>query len=269
MTWTVRVLKWNEFQHYKTRNPPWIKLHRRLLDKREWRLLSAPAAKLLVDLWILAAENEGEIRLSLGDLAWRLRLGEGAMLADLQILAASSFIEVRKQDASAPLARRMRDAMPETEAETDPEVVKISTATQSVNRAGRSADRRQDVTDGQLMQAVRRFLYIPDGQPPTGYDDGRCMQVIRALRKQRYSGPDILTAIEGLAILRDRGDLDWLPPGAKSTMRALYNTRSGVRPVFMLAQEAAFKAGSVPRETPGKPQRLDATAALRKLGVPA
>jgi hypothetical protein len=28
----LRVKNWSEFQHYKDRNPPWIKLHRTLLD---------------------------------------------------------------------------------------------------------------------------------------------------------------------------------------------------------------------------------------------
>ena len=27
---------WSDFQHYKERNPPWIRLHRSLLDNFEW-----------------------------------------------------------------------------------------------------------------------------------------------------------------------------------------------------------------------------------------
>jgi hypothetical protein len=38
----VRVLKikpkkWNEFQHYRDRDPTWIKLHKRLLDDCEFQ----------------------------------------------------------------------------------------------------------------------------------------------------------------------------------------------------------------------------------------
>ena len=265
MTWTVRVLKWAEFQHYKGRNPPWVKLHRRLLDKREWRLLPASAAKLLVDVWVLAAEHGGEVRLSPYDLAWRLRLEEPAMTADLETLASLSFIELCLHPASDVLAPRLQDARPEGESETEPEAVKGASATHS-GRAPR-AGTPQGPTDGQLMQAVRRSLYAPDGQPPAGYNDGRDVTVIHALRRKRYSGDDILDAIEGLAILRERGELDWLLPGQKATMRALYNTRTGVRPVFALAQEARAKAPSVRRETHATPEHIGGP--LRRLGVSA
>lgn len=98
-----------------------------------------------------------------------------------------------------------------------------------------------DLTTSELMGLVRKHLYIPDGKAPDGEDGGRCVTVIQALRKARYSGYEVAAAIEGLALLRDHGELDWLLPGTKCTMRALYNTRTGVRPVFMLAQETAHK----------------------------
>jgi hypothetical protein len=105
-----------------------------------------------------------------------------------------------------------------------------------------------DLTTSALMGVVRQHLYVPDGKAPTGEDGGRCVTVIQALRKARYSGYEIADAIEGLALLRERGELDWLPPGTKCTMRALYNTRTGVRPVFMLAQETAVKHASRRRQ---------------------
>lgn len=70
------------------------------------------------------------------------------------------------------------------------------------------------------------------------------MTVIQALRKMGQRGYDIAAAIEGLALLRERGELDWLPPGTKCTMRALYKTRTGVRPVMMLAQETYHKSAA-------------------------
>ncbi len=32
----IRVVNLERFQHYKDRNPPWIKLHRELLSSRTW-----------------------------------------------------------------------------------------------------------------------------------------------------------------------------------------------------------------------------------------
>ena len=35
----LRVKNWSAFQHYRHRRPPWIKLHRGLLDDFAWHRL--------------------------------------------------------------------------------------------------------------------------------------------------------------------------------------------------------------------------------------
>lgn len=57
----LRVKNWHEFQHYTDRDPPWIKLHRRLLDDYEFgRLQDASKAHLML-IWLFAAQNDGRI----------------------------------------------------------------------------------------------------------------------------------------------------------------------------------------------------------------
>lgn len=52
---------WDEFQHYKDRNPPWIKLHRSLLDDYEFaRLQDASKAHLML-IWLFASQKNGLI----------------------------------------------------------------------------------------------------------------------------------------------------------------------------------------------------------------
>lgn len=94
--WTIRIRNWREFQNYKDRHPPWIKLHQaRLLDKPEWRRLHGSAAKLLVDLWMLAAgTKDGALNMRLTDLAYRLRAEDEELLADLRFLETSEFVEL-------------------------------------------------------------------------------------------------------------------------------------------------------------------------------
>lgn len=117
MTWTIRVRQWSEFQHYTDRDPPWIKLHRRtLIEKREWRELPGSAAKLLIDLWMLAGYQRGEIAMSVADLAWRLRSDEAQVRANLQLLASAEFIELAPVSAS-----RMEQRAPEVEQGAFPE----------------------------------------------------------------------------------------------------------------------------------------------------
>ena len=75
------IKDWAKFQHFKDRRPPWIKLYRALLDDPEWHTLSPHAAKILVMLWLLAAEDEskqGQLP-PIKTIAFRLRLSEKAI----------------------------------------------------------------------------------------------------------------------------------------------------------------------------------------------
>ena len=91
------------------------------------------------------------------------------------------------------------------------------------------------------MGLVRQHLYVPDGKAPLGYNDARDFTIIRRLRNH-LSGFEIADAIEGVRLLCDRGELGRKKPGEKLTMRALYNTGHGVRPLIAQAQEALHQS---------------------------
>lgn len=74
----ARIRNWDEFQHFKDRTPPWIKLYRYLLDDPEWHELSGDDSKVLVMLWLIASEDkamEGNLP-NLKTLAFRLRMND-------------------------------------------------------------------------------------------------------------------------------------------------------------------------------------------------
>jgi hypothetical protein len=75
----IRIKNWSQFQHFKDRRPPWVKLYRDLLDDKEWHKLDPKSAKLLVMLWLIASENDG-ILPDTGTIAWRFRVSEKAVL---------------------------------------------------------------------------------------------------------------------------------------------------------------------------------------------
>ena len=84
----MKIKNWHKFQHFKDRNPIWIKLYRKLLDDIEWHMLPAPAAKLLVSLWIIAAEDKAQTG-ALPDtriLAFRLRMREEEITSLIKLL---------------------------------------------------------------------------------------------------------------------------------------------------------------------------------------
>lgn len=122
MTWTIRIPKWEEYQHYTDREPPWIKLHRRLMLNTGWRKLHGSAAKLLVDLWLMAAgTKKGEVTKTLAELSYDTRSPEDEVSGDLDVLERFGFVELnrdllalRYQDAS-PVLHRGEERRAETE----------------------------------------------------------------------------------------------------------------------------------------------------------
>ena len=115
----IQIKNWEHFQHYKNRKPPWIKLYRELLDDHDWQFLSDYAARLLMQLWLIASENNtGEIDQTNTQLMWRLRVAPQSAEKfnnALQELADAGFI----LSASNVLADCGQDATPETETETE------------------------------------------------------------------------------------------------------------------------------------------------------
>ena len=103
----LTVKNWDEFQHYKDRNPPWIKLHRALLDDSEFaRLPDASKAHLMLS-WLLASQSNGRIPDDPKFLQAKLGLDKQP---DLQLLVESGFLIPEQsastnaeQDASKPL----------------------------------------------------------------------------------------------------------------------------------------------------------------------
>lgn len=106
---------WSEFQHYKDRNPPWIKLHHKLLDNYEFACLPVASRALAPLLWLLASEYEdGVIPLSDEALAFRLRMPVKELKTAVYPLIEHDFFI----SDSTPLADCKQLASPETEGET-------------------------------------------------------------------------------------------------------------------------------------------------------
>lgn len=92
----LHIKNWSEFQHYKDRNPPWIKLHRALLDNYEFsRLPDASKAHLML-IWLLASQSDGRIPQDPQFLQDKLGLDKQP---DLQMLVDEGFL-IMEQSAS-------------------------------------------------------------------------------------------------------------------------------------------------------------------------
>lgn len=108
----LRICKWSEFQHYKDRNPPWIKLHYAMLSSRTWVNLNDAGRVLAIASMLIASKEDGEFD---ADADYFKRVAYLNTKPDWQPLIKSGFCEVLQADASTMQA----DARPETEQRRD------------------------------------------------------------------------------------------------------------------------------------------------------
>lgn len=110
---------WGEFQHYKDRDPSWIKLHKKLLDNFEFHQLPLASRALAPMLWLLASEyKDGVMVATPQKLAFRLRLTEGELTDALMPLVSAGFFSV-EHDASELIADCKPDASPRRDKEEE------------------------------------------------------------------------------------------------------------------------------------------------------
>ena len=57
----LSVVNWKKFQHYKNRTPPWLKLHRDLLNNYQFRDLPDASKAHLMLIWLLASQLDNLI----------------------------------------------------------------------------------------------------------------------------------------------------------------------------------------------------------------
>ena len=104
----LRVKNWREFQHYRDRNPPWIKLHFSLLSSPDWVMLDDSARVLAVACMLLASRSEGVIDGSPDGLGYLQRVAYLKKPPDLTPLITCGFLE-----SASGCKQMLADARPE------------------------------------------------------------------------------------------------------------------------------------------------------------
>ena len=108
----IKIINWDKFQHYSHRNPPWIKLHKDLLNDYKFSCLQDASKLHLMLIWLLASQMDNLIP---DDEVWiqqKLCLNEKV---DIKTLIKHWFIEY----SSDMLATCKQSATTETETETE------------------------------------------------------------------------------------------------------------------------------------------------------
>lgn len=86
-----RIVEWDHYQHYKDRDPPWIKLHRDLLTSHTWVSLTDASRVLAIACMLIAAGTDNKIPTDLAYLRRRAYLDHDP---DFGPLVAVGFLEV-------------------------------------------------------------------------------------------------------------------------------------------------------------------------------
>lgn len=151
----LRIKNWSEFQHYKDRAPPWVKLHHSLLDNFEFHSLPVASKALAPMLWLLASENlDGSISDDLTEVAFRLRTTVKDVQAALNPLIDKGFVV----SDSNVLADCQQNALPETETEAETEARKpsVSSVQQRNPKYQKPDDVEQTVWDDFVAHRKRK-----------------------------------------------------------------------------------------------------------------
>ena len=155
----LTVRNWSEFQHYKDRSPPWIKLHRDLLRDYEFSCLQDASKLLLIELWLLASQLDNKIP---NDPKWLARQLPYNGEIELKPLIDMGFI-ILVQDASKPLAECKQSAIGETETETETEVMSDSIESDAFEEIWKARPERPNQSKAKTKKAYN--ARIKEGIP--------------------------------------------------------------------------------------------------------
>ena len=90
----IEICDWAKFQHYKHRNPPWIKLYVSFLDDDDFDALPDESKLLFFCILAFASRRKNKVRLDYHWLGKKLPIHSVVTRETLQPLVDARFVEV-------------------------------------------------------------------------------------------------------------------------------------------------------------------------------
>ena len=110
-----QIKNWQNFQHYKDRAPPWIKLHNSLLTSEVWVMGNDATRTLCIACMLLASRNESLDGVFNGDPEYVKRYAYLNSKPDFKPLIDYGFIEVLQDDRAVLATCNTEERRGETE----------------------------------------------------------------------------------------------------------------------------------------------------------
>lgn len=182
----LEVKNWSQFQHYRDRNPVWVKLYLSLLDDYDFAQLTDAERGQLLMVWLLAARTNGRVPNDARWIAGRIACSGPFKLA--RLVRGGWLVPVEaEQSASKPLAGPYQNDCLEGEGEKEGERDTTTRAVRgalpgdahdALDRVLRSSGNPDGVVDELARLMAVHPKVIPTGVGMRGEDPelvGRCL----------------------------------------------------------------------------------------------
>jgi hypothetical protein len=159
----LRVKNWETYQHYKDRSPPWIKLHRALLDDYEFSQLPDAAKAHLLLIGLLASHNDGRVPADPQHIAGKIGARD---LPDLDLLERSGWLIAMEPKQGAPttdgdMEHGASKTLAKSEHDASSPLGNCQQAASGVLAFARSREERTKATEAETEESARGRATIP------------------------------------------------------------------------------------------------------------
>lgn len=187
MSIVISVRNWERFQHYKDRDPPWIKLYRDLLTSESWVLGTDLSRVVQVASTLLAPRYENKIpyRFDLLKQVMTLKCTEAAFKKAVDYLVEAKFLEIQEVTEVAKTVEQSASTV-------------LATCTSETEQRREETDKRQNGHSSALptdVTAVFDHWRKIHNHPQSALGEKRVKVIRIALRS--YSAEQLCKAIEG------------------------------------------------------------------------
>lgn len=154
-----KIKNWDQFQHYKDRNPPWIKLHFSLLSSEDWVMLDDASRLIAVVIMLVASRNNGVIDGTAKGLNYLQRIAYLDKKPNLKPLINSGFLVPVQADDSECKQMIADDTQEDMQSRADQIILEDNSCPELKKAPGPKRDDSE--TDLDDFQAEDIFLYLP------------------------------------------------------------------------------------------------------------
>ena len=228
----LRVRNWRDFQHYKKRNPPWIKLHFGLLSSTDWVCLDDASRVLAVACMLIASKHDGCVP---EDAGYFRRVAYLNTNPDFTPLIACGFLQ------------------------REPDSLATNRVTNEVASTNASTNARPEQSRAEQSRADSLTLTAPS-EAENGERERVAAVMVTA--KERLPTPLVCIGNALLWLEAAGGDVGVAKQGICDCAKTKPRTPEYVRRAIEL--RAAEKAASVERENVAKAKREAESKALRE-----